>query len=197
MNGLLRFLKTTIVGGALYLVPIALVVVVLAKVHAVAAKLVEPIAARLELHEIGGMNAARVIAVVGVLLLCFLAGLVAQTRVAKRLVGWLEQAILSNLPGYSMVHALGEQVTGHATTGTELKPVLARIEDAWQLAMLVEPVDAEHLAVFVPGAPDPRSGSIYLLTKDRIKPVDISTRDAMKCIKGLGIGARALLGGRL
>jgi uncharacterized membrane protein len=197
MDGLLRFLKTTIVGGALYLLPIAVIVFLLAKVHSVAVKLVEPIAAGLELHEIGGMNAARVIAVVGVLLLCFVAGLVAQTAAAKRFIGWLEHIILSNLPGYSMVSALGEQVTGHTREGTELKPVLARIEDAWQLAMLVEPVDEEHLAVFVPGAPDPRSGSIYLLTKDRIKAVDISTRDAMRCIKALGIGARELLGGRL
>jgi uncharacterized membrane protein len=78
-----------------------------------------------------------------------------------------------------------------------LRPVLARIEDAWQLAMLVEQVDAEHAAVFVPGAPDARSGSVYLLTNDRLKPVDISTPDAIKCIKGLGIGARQLLAGRL
>jgi hypothetical protein len=45
-----------------------------------------------------------------------------------------------------------------------LKVVLARIEDAWQLAMLVEWVDATHAAVFVPGAPDPKSGSVYRLT---------------------------------
>jgi uncharacterized membrane protein len=197
MDGLLRFVKTTIVGGALWLVPITIVLVVLAKVHGLISKLLGPIVEALQLRDIGGVAASRLIAVVVLLLVCFLAGLLSKTAMAQRTVEWLERAILSNLPGYSMVHALGEQVTGHAHGGTELKPVLARIEDAWQLAMLVEAVDAEHLAVFVPGAPDPRSGSIYLLTKDRIKPVDISTRDAMKCIKGLGIGARSLLAGRL
>ena len=78
-----------------------------------------------------------------------------------------------------------------------MKVVLARIEDAWQLALLVERVDETHVAVFVPGAPDPKSGSVYLLTDDRVKPMDVPIREAMKCIKGLGVGSRALLSGRL
>ena len=198
MKGLIGFVKTTIVGGALGLVPVAVIVVVLAKVHGVISKLLEPMVEALQLHELGGVAASRLIAVFVLLLVCFLAGLIARTAMARGFIDWLEHTILSNLPGYSMLSAFSEQqITGHAREGTELRPVLARIEDAWQLAMLVERVDAEHAAVFVPGAPDPHSGSVYLLTNDRFKPVEISSRDAMKCIKGLGIGASELLAGRL
>ena len=198
MNGLIGFVKTTIVGGALGLVPIAVIVVVLAMVHGFVSKLLEPLVAALRLHDAGGVTVSRVIAVVVLLLVCFLAGLLARTAVARGFIDWLERAILSNLPGYSMLSAFSEQqLTGHAREGTELRPVLARIEDAWQLAMRVERVDAEHVAVFVPGAPDAHSGSVYLLTNNRLKPVEISSRDAMRCLKGLGIGARELLAGRL
>ena len=55
-----------------------------------------------------------------------------------------------------------------------MKVVLARIEDAWQLALVVERVDATHSAVFVPGAPDPKSGSVYLMTDDQFKVIDVS-----------------------
>ncbi len=179
------------------MVPIVVILAVLGKVHAVASKLITPLTAQLELHDIGGIHLARLLAIVAVVLVCFAAGLFARTHIARRFVGWLEYAILSNLPGYSVVSALGTDVAGAGERQSGMKVVLARIEDAWQLAMLVEWVDATHAAVFVPGAPDPKSGSVYLLTDDRFKSVDVPIREAMKCIKGLGVGSKALLSGRL
>ena len=181
--------RRPLAGGALYLIPIALILVILAKVHSVTTKVVEPIAVDLQLRDIGGMNAARVLAVVAILLLCFVAGLIARTAVARQLVGWLERAILSNLPGYSMISTLGADVAGKGDP--HMQVVLARIEDAWQLGLLVERVDDTHSAVFVPGAPDPKSGSIYLMTDDRFKAIDVRIPHAMKWIKGLGIGSFA------
>jgi uncharacterized membrane protein len=197
MKSLTGFLKTTIVGGALYLIPIVVILAVLGKVHAVTSKLIAPMTEALELHDIGGINAARLFAIVAIVLACFAAGLFARTRVAQRFVGWLERAILSNLPGYSLISAIGADFAGASDAQSAMKVVLARIEDAWQLGLLVERVDETHAAVFVPGAPDPKSGSVYLMADDRFKLVDVPIREAMKCIKGLGIGSRALLAGRL
>ena len=197
MKGLIAFIKTTVIGGALYLVPIALIVFVLGKVHAATTKLVAPIATALALHDIGGLNAARLLAVVAILLMCFLAGLFAQTRPAQLLLAWLEQAILSRLPGYSAVAAIGQGVVHPGDSDRMPTPVLARIEDAWQLALLVERIDENQAAVFVPGAPNPTSGSVYFMTNDRIRPAEMPLPDVMKCIKGLGIGARRHLAGRL
>jgi uncharacterized membrane protein len=196
MNGVIDFLKTTIVGGVLGLVPLAVVAVVLVKVHGFISKLLTPLVKELELHD-AGVALPRVIAVVVLILACFFVGLLARTTAVQRLIAWLEGTILSNLPGYSVVSTLSEQATGHARAGKEMRPVLARIEDAWQLALLVERIDDDNAAVFVPGAPDPRSGSVYVLTNDRWKVVDIAPREAMQCIKGLGVGSRALLAGRL
>jgi uncharacterized membrane protein len=197
MKSLYAFLKTTIVGGALYLVPIALILVVLGKVHAITSKVVAPMAQELELHDVGGINAARLLAIVAVVLVCFLAGLFARTAIAQQLVGWLERAILSNLPGYSVVSTLGADIAGTGDAQPHMQVVLAQIEDCWQLGLLVERIDETHSAVFVPGAPDPKSGSVYLMTDDRFKAVDVRIPQAMKCIKGLGVGSRELLAGRL
>jgi uncharacterized membrane protein len=38
--------------------------------------------------------------------------------------------------------------------------VLARIEDSWQIAFLVERLEGGHVAVFMPGVPNPLSGSV-------------------------------------
>lgn len=195
MKSLTAFFKATIVGGALYLVPIVLVLIVLGKVHAVTVKFVAPIVDQLQSHDFGGINTARLLGIAVIILACFAAGVFARTRVAQQFAGWLEHTILSNLPGYSMISTLGADVVGAGESG--MKVVLARIEDAWQLGLLVERIDATHAAVFVPGAPDPKSGSVYLLTEDRFKIVDVPRREVIKCLKGFGIGAKALLAGRL
>ena len=71
--------------------------------------------------------------------------------------------------------------------------VLARIEDAWQIAFLVERLEDGHLAVFVPGAPNPQSGSVFLMTEDRIKSAGIPPAVALKCLTRLGAGSSVLL----
>jgi uncharacterized membrane protein len=102
VKSLSAFLKATIVGGAIYMVPIVVILVVLGKVHSVASKVVAPMTAQLELHDIGGIHLARLLAIVAVVLVCFAAGLFARTDIARRFVRWLEHAILSNVPGYSV-----------------------------------------------------------------------------------------------
>ena len=64
---------------------------------------------------------------------------------------------------------------------------------ARQIAFLVECLKDTHLAVFVPGVPNPQSGSVYLMTEDRIKPVGIPPAAALKCLTRLGAGSSALL----
>jgi uncharacterized membrane protein len=70
-----------------------------------------------------------------------------------------------------------------------------RLSDVWQLAFLIEEIEGENYAVFIPGAPKPLSGSVYFLEKERIKKTTISMRDSMKCLRGLGTGSNKLLKG--
>jgi len=158
MKSLSAFLKTTIVGGALYLVPIALILVVLGKVHAITSKLVAPWLSNSSCMMSGESMSHGCLQSSGVVLICFLAGLFARTAIAQQLVGWLERAILSNLPGYSVVSTLGADIAGTGDAQSHMQVVLA---------------------------------------DDRFKAVDVRIPQAMKCIKGLGVGSRELLAGRL
>ena len=106
----------------------------------------------------------------------------------------VKTAVLANVPGYELVKGMGESMLG-VEKQTGHQPVLARIEDAWQFAFLVERLADGHVTVFVPGAPNPLSGSVYFMTEDRIKTVDIPTAAAMKCLKRVGAGANTLLRG--
>ncbi len=192
MKGFLHFLRTTLVGGILFLVPIVVLMIVLGKALAIAHKLADPIAARLPFEKLIGLRTPHVFAIALLVIFSFVAGLFARTALAKRSVGWLESAVLSNVPGYQFLKSMGESLLG---VEDEPAPqvVLARIEDAWQIAFLVERLEDGHLAVFVPGAPNPQSGSVFLMTEDRIKPAGIPPAAALKCLTRLGAGSSALL----
>jgi hypothetical protein len=59
-----EFVKVTVVGGALYLIPIVVLLFLIGKAHSVMSRIVAPLAETLELHDIAGINAARLLAVV-------------------------------------------------------------------------------------------------------------------------------------
>ena len=194
MKRIFKFLRTTLVGGILFLVPIVVVVVVFGKALTLVHNVVDPLAEHLPVHSVIGLRTPMLLAIGVIIGFCFLAGLLARTARAKKIVRSLETAVLANVPGYELVKDMGESMLG-VEKQTGHQPVLARIEDAWQIAFLVERLDGGHVAVFVPGAPNPLSGSVYFMTEDRIKTIDIPAAGAMKCLKRVGVGANTLLRG--
>ena len=188
MGRLLHFLRMTLVGGLLFLVPIVVLVVIVDRALGLVHKLSDPLAARLPAVAYAPVLLASVL----LLLLCLAFGLLAMTGPAKTAVQWLEATILSKVPGYLFLKGAGESVLG-LESHAPYPLVLARIEDAWQFGFLIERLEGGHLAVFVPGAPSPLSGSVYFMSPERIRPTDIPVAAALKCLNRLGGGAAALL----
>jgi uncharacterized membrane protein len=194
MKRMLKFLRTTLVGGLLFLVPIMVLVIILEKALALVHKFVDPLAEHIPVHSIIGLRTPMLLAIGVIVLFCFLAGFFARTALAQKIVNGLETAVLSNVPGYEFLKGVGESMLG-VEKQTGHQPVLARIEDAWQIAFLVERLEGGHVAVFVPGAPNPQSGSVYFMTQDRIKALDFPAAGALKCLKRMGAGSNTLLRG--
>jgi uncharacterized membrane protein len=196
MKPILKFIRTSLVGGILFLLPIIVVAIIAGKALAIAHKIVGPLAAHLPMESVIGLDTPKLLAIGLLILFCFLTGVFARTALAQKGINWLETSVLSNVPGYEFFKNLSGNLLGHETKQT-YPTVLARIEDAWQLAFLVERLEGGHVAVFVPGVPSPQSGSVYFMTEDRIRLLDIPSPAATKCLKRYGLGANALLGNRL
>jgi uncharacterized membrane protein len=192
MKNLAVFLRTTLLGGVFFLVPIVALAMILAKAHEMTADIVKPVADHLPIESARGVLAAKILAVVIILAFCFLAGLFASTRIAKAFAEGLETTILSRVPGYRFLKTVGEGMAGIEQDGKH-ETVLARIEEAWQIAFVVERLEGGNVVVFIPDAPSPWSGSIFIMTEDRIKPVQLPLATAMKCIANLGGGLKKIL----
>ena len=107
MSGLLRFVRTTIVGGVLFLVPLVVLGAIIGKALQIAHRVSDPLTARLFPEAPPPLLLAA--AVIVLVLFCFLAGLLAVTAPARRVVGWLESALLSKIPGYTSPQEHGRE----------------------------------------------------------------------------------------
>ena len=192
MKNNFNFIKDMIIGGILFFIPLIILIVILQKALQIASVLVGPIIKLLDVTNIFGVGAEIVISIVIILFVLYLAGRISKTMRAKKAVTKLEQNLLSKIPGYDILKKTGESFAGFESENS-LPIVLARIEDAWQLAFLIEEIEGENFAVYIPGIPSPLSGSLYFLEKNRIKKTNIPMKDAMKCMRGLGKGSNDLV----
>jgi uncharacterized membrane protein len=190
MKALLGFVKTTLVGGLLFLVPLAVTLLVLQKAIGALSKLVKPIADEIPVETVAGIHMRQLLSALILVLVGFVAGLFARTRPARKLTQYLEQVVLRKLPAYRLLKDEAAAATGESR---ELQVALARFDDNTVLGFIVEPPVNGIVTVFVPSAPTPAAGAFYYLPEDRVQKVDATVADAAKVVRQLGAGSSQLL----
>lgn len=192
MKWVFQFLRATLVGGLLFLVPITVLVLLLDKAFALAHKVVGPLAAALPVESVLGLQTPKLLAIGLIVVGCFGAGLLARTARIKAWVEVLETSVLSLFPGYEFLKGTGESLLGVTSKGS-FAAVLVRLDDSQQLGFCVEVLDSGLVAVFIPDAPNPRSGAVHILTADRVQALNLPMTSVLKCLKRFGAGSNELL----
>lgn len=188
MSAFKSFVKATVSGGILFLVPAVLLILVLGHALRFVKSIAGPIAEHLGFTEVGGVAIATIVGVLLLLLIAFGAGLMARTPIGRRLTTWFEESILGGMPQYRMVKSMAEGLV-QIESGSEMQPVLVRGDEGWQLAYQLEELPGGWVAVFIPSAPTPMSGNVMYVSTRRVRPLDIGMAEAVKLVKRLGIGS--------
>lgn len=188
------FAKTTVIGGLVFLAPVVVLLIVIKKALEIIHAILAPFEKLIPIDSVGGVLLADVIGIAALLGLCFAAGLLARRSRLKALVSRIETAILTKLPGYEFIKGMGESMIGLSGENPR-QAVLARFDDGWQFGFEMERLDDGHVVVFIPGAPAPFSGAVFVMAPDRIRVLDNAQANTLHCLKAMGIGANALLQG--
>jgi uncharacterized membrane protein len=192
MKGILNFVKTTIVGGFIFLIPFVILIMIVGKAFSILAALAKPLSALIPIKSFAGIAVLDLITVFFIILICFLAGLISKTVFARGLLQSIEEKILKKVPVYSFVKSLTESISGIRDKKT-LRPVLLEFDDNSQLAFEVERVEEDNIVVYVPGSPNPWSGSVLFMKSERVKSLNIPFSEAIKLMGKFGQGANNLL----
>jgi uncharacterized membrane protein len=190
----MNFLKTTLIGGLLFLVPLVVVGVVIGKAVGIMLVIAEPMAAFLPVESAAGVALANLIALACVVLLCFLAGLVGRTALAKAFSDKAESTILQKIPGYTFFKGMTSMLS--PDENADLKAVLVSLEKAERLGLEVERVGTDRVAVYFPGSPNAWSGIVQIVSTDQVKPIDIPMMSVIEHAEQLGRGANKILAAR-
>lgn len=190
MKSVLVFVRTTLTGGILFLLPVILLGMIFSKVNDVLVKLSAPIADKLS-EIIFGFNGSRLIAIVLLILLCFLGGVLFRLRIVKRWVRLLEENILVYLPGYSLIKSITAGAIGEEVD-INMLPIMVKDDENWNFGFLVEE-GKSYSTVFLPEAPKHDSGEIKIVPNSFVKRLDMKTNKFAKSINNFGKGVVHLM----
>jgi uncharacterized membrane protein len=188
MKKILSFIKTTLLGGLLVVLPGWLTALLLVKVLMKLEVFVKPVSSHLP------PEAAhpRIIAVLLLLALCFAVGAILRTAIGQQIERELEDKVLSRLPGYKTLRGVAQQMSD-IENDRGFKPALIEIEEALAPGFIIEEHGGGRLTVFVPSVPTPAAGTLYIIDAARVHPVNVSVAKMFKCIAQWGTGSGELL----
>jgi len=183
-----QFLANALVGGVLVVLPIYLAVLVLLKGAQSVAKLIRPFTMLLP----AWLPAEHVLSFVLVLTVCFLIGVGVRTRLGTAIRERMETSVFERIPGYELFRSLTQQVAGEGRENV-WKPALVEIEEALVPAFIIEEFEDGRFTVFVPSVPTPLAGAVYILTRERVHPLDVPFTQAIKTVSRWGSGSKDLV----
>jgi uncharacterized membrane protein len=183
----IRFLRTTLIGGLIFLLPLIIIGVALGHVARVVLAVAAFLRETLGIETAFGYGTVVAIAVAGVILICFAAGMAARWTIGKRLMGFVESRLTMIFPRYAIYKdQLAGGIGGEFAQG-QLKPVLATLPDGTaRLALEVERSADGVVAIYLPSAPDSWSGSVVFLPAERVSPVAAEFGEVMATFEKLG-----------
>lgn len=187
LNHALEFTRTTVIGGALFLLPIFVVFLVLGKILGLLGGFVEPLVGALGVTSIGGIAVGHLVTILVLIAGAFFAGLFAHTDVGQSTLAWIREGVAAIVPQFSLIQDVANNV-GSEGHEVDLPVVLVPTDAGWALGLLLE-AEGDWHAVFLPGAPQMSSGSVAYAHTDQIHRTDLTLTQLWGLLRARGKGS--------
>jgi len=189
-----RFLITTIVGGLVVVLPIALLIILIRWVITIVVQIINPIANLINLPDAWAGWLVDLTALALVLATFFLIGLIVQTNIGKQSLGIFEKQVLAQLPFYTTLRDTVQQFLGNRDKMpfSEVVAVDVFNNSTRMIGFISEEMEDGRLTIFVPTGPNPTNGFIFCVQPDQITRLNVRPDEAMRVVVGVGTGASVL-----
>lgn len=186
-SGAGRALTRVLIDGLMVVAPVGAIVLLVIAIWQRLSDAAEPLAGRF-LHP-------ALVGAILLLLLCLVIGVLVRSVVGRWVQQSLESALFEKIPGYRLAKAFVGEGPMAKQGQRPIRPALARIEEGLCPALVMDEFADGRLVVFVPGAPAPVSGAIYLFTPDKVIFVDAPPLIFLRSIASWGLGLREVVEG--
>jgi len=183
-----NFLKKALFGGLGILLPILLLIIVLKEFVELLIGLATPIADLLPQKLIESTPETEVLAVLLIVAASLVLGLLSMIPAARAAGEAFEQKILSKIPVYLPVKSLLQALLG-SEQAEKFQPAFIKNDDgSMEPCYIVEDIGRPRLLVLVPWTPASFAGSLKLIPRERVHPVDLTFDQFSLAIGHFGVG---------
>lgn len=194
MKKIKSFLKTTMLGGVLVVLPLVILILVFKSLYEFIADKLKPITYILletaKLQEF----VASMLAIILILLFFFVVGLLVKTRLGRFSIEKLEIKIFTKLPLYKFIKETILQLVGNEKNVFKNVALVKLFGNETRVtAFITDEHDDGSFTVFVPSGPAPTAGFIYHLTRNNVQIINYPIDKAMRTIFSVGAGSNELL----
>ena len=194
MKRIKAFFKTSLLGGMVVILPVAILVFVFKWLFNLVTDIVQPLTnlvmAKSQIQEI----LADILVITVILIACFIIGVFVRTRLGAFIYKTLETRILKVAPGYSLIKETVLQFLGSKKSPFSSVALVQVFGNETLVSAFVTDTHKDgSYTVFVPTGPNPTSGNIYHLKGKYVHPVDVPVEDAMRSIISCGAGSNKLI----
>lgn len=189
-----NFLRTTLIGGVVALAPLTLIILMFRWVITVIGRNLTPLVDTILQDPDPNPYfkfALYIITFVAILIFFFIIGLIVRSRL-YRFMSKVEDKYLEKIPGYKLAKETVQQFFGKNRSFFREVVLVDIFNSGALMTGFITDDQGEILTVFVPTGPNPTSGNIYHLNKDRVMKTGASVDSGMKSIISCGAGSAEL-----
>ncbi|MGJ8582671.1 MAG: hypothetical protein ACSHXD_01145 [Marinosulfonomonas sp.] len=187
----MKVLKTTILGGILFLVPFVFIIYIGEKAFSIARMVTVPIHDMLPNGGFFGINLL-LLCLLG--LFCFGAGILAEKSIFAKRAKALDQMLVQKMPGYFQMKSILSGHLGDDEGSAMYIPVIVRDKSgAVRLGFQVETNPNGYTVVFFPSVPNPQTGHSAAVPTGSVEQLDIPLPKAMDIFQFSGRGLAELI----
>jgi uncharacterized membrane protein len=193
-----KFLRTTLIGGVVALAPLTLIILLFRWVINVIGRTLTPLVDTIMQDPDPNPYykfALYVISFTAIVLLFFIIGLVIRTRYF-RFLNRAEERYLIKIPGYKLAKETVQQFFGKNRSFFKEVVLVDIFNTGVLMTGFITEDQGDIISVFVPTGPNPTSGLIYHLPRERVTKTDAAVDLAMKTIISCGAGSGEVFASR-
>jgi len=185
-----RFFRTTFIGGLVALLPITLVIIFFRWIIGLIERTIGPLIDLIietdsQLYILG----LYITAIVAIIMIFFSIGLIIKTSWGKFLNHQLEEKYLNKIPGYKIARETVGQFFGKNRSFFKEVVIVDLFNSGTLMTGFITDDQGEIITVFVPTGPNPTSGNIYHLPREKVLRTNATVESGMKSIISCGAGS--------
>jgi len=190
MKKAVSFIKNSVITGVVVIVPIAVIGIIMSDIIKKLITFTTPFTSNMQ---IGGALFRTIIATILLIIILgfffFVCGLILKTYLGNRFKNWLKRTILENIPFFSTLNSVVQQITGVEKGNYAAVEVSLYDNENKLLGIHTETLSDGRFIVYIPFAPVVTIGQVYIVNRENVKVLDISLKEFMDIISKIGFEA--------